>query len=230
MPTETKHILLVEGIGDQKFFNHLLSILDLQPEIYPKTPRDIDARIYRNGLHPLKAQLKVQLTRLIRGDIEKLGVIVDADHTEQTSNGFSERRAQIIEILEENGFSITEQPTQAGEGELFSHPSNAEVGLWIMPDHFSDGMIEDLFISAIEESGHELLQHTKTTINNLGDLKLFGEHHNNKAKLATWLAWQKEPGISASYAHHKRLFNQQHPGFIALQNWLKRVFATNDNH
>ncbi|MGB5598732.1 MAG: DUF3226 domain-containing protein [Thiothrix litoralis] len=221
---QTKNILLVEGASDQKFFNQLLADLPSQVEIEPKIPRDVDAQIYRNGLQPLYKQLKLQVDLLIRGQISTLGVIVDADHSTQELNGFNNRRDQLTSLLSDKGFIITDMPLQKGNGEIFSHPSGAKIGIWIMPNHFSDGMIEDLFISTTKPSQNDLLNHAKTTIGNLGELKTFADHHDSKAHLSTWLAWQKEPGISPSYAYHQGLFEKDHPNFIALITWLQKVF------
>ncbi len=221
---QTKNILLVEGASDQKFFNQLLAGFSSQVEIEPKIPRDVDARIFRNGLQPLYLQLKLQVDLLIRGQISRLGVIVDADHSTQELNGFNNRRDQLTSILRGKGFIITDTPNQKNNGEIFTHPSGAEIGIWIMPNHFSDGMIEDLFISATQPSQNGLLNHAKTAIGNLGELKAFADHHDSKAHLSTWLAWQKEPGISPSYAYHQGLFEKDHPNFIALITWLKKVF------
>jgi hypothetical protein len=221
---KTKNILLVEGASDQKFFSQLLTGLPNQVEIEPKIPRDVDARIFRNGLQPLYLQLKLQVDLLIRGQISTLGVIVDADHSTQELNGFNNRRNQLTSILSGKGFIITDMPRQEGNGEVFSHPSGAKIGIWIMPNHFSDGMIEDLFISTAKSDQNELLNHAQTAIDNLGGLKAFAPHHDSKAHLSTWLAWQKEPGISPSYAYHQGLLEKDHPNFIALTTWLTRVF------
>lgn len=219
-----KNILLVEGASDQKFFKQLLSGLSNTPEIEPKIPRDVDAQIYRNGLQPLYRQLQLQLDLLIRGQVNKLAVIVDADHTAQAGNGFANRREQLIGLLAEKDFVITLQPQAAAVGEIFKHPSGAEVGVWIMPDHQSDGMIEDLFIGLIKPEHAPLLQQATEVIGNLGEYKAFAPHHESKARLSTWLAWQKEPGISPSYAYYKDLFDKENVRLVALTDWLKRVF------
>ncbi len=221
---QAKNILLVEGASDQKFFNQLLGDFSNQVEIEPKIPRDVDAKIYRNGLQPLYKQLKLQVDLLIRGQVSKLGVIVDADHVTHAQNGFGNRRSQLTSILQDKGFIISDTPEQENIGEVFKHPSGAEIGIWIMPNHFSDGMIEDLFISTIFSNQHTLLNHAKDTISNLGELKTFAKHHEAKAHLSTWLAWQKEPGISPSYAYYQGLFEKDHPNFLALTTWLTRVF------
>jgi len=219
-----RNVLLVEGASDQKFFHQLLSELPSTPEIEPKIPRDRDAQIYRNGLQPLYRQLELQLGLLIRGQIGKLGVIVDADHIAQADNGFANRRSQLVDLLGEHDFVITPAPEANSQGEVFKHPSGAEVGIWIMPNHQSDGMIEDLFMGAVKPEQQPLLQYAADVIDNLGEHKAFAAHHESKAKLSTWLAWQQEPGISPSYAYHKDLFDKESDGFAALSGWLRRVF------
>jgi hypothetical protein len=219
-----RNVLLVEGASDQKFFKQLLSGLSDIPEIEPKIPRDVDAQIYRNGLQPLYRQLELQLGLLIRGQINKLGVIVDADHSAQNNNGFENRRNQLVELLQKHDFIITTTPAEMNQGECFKHPSGAEIGVWIMPNHQSDGMIEDLFLDSVITEQQLLLDHATTVINNLNEHKIFATHHDSKAKLSTWLAWQKEPGISPSYAYYKGLFKKDNSGFVSITDWLKRVF------
>lgn len=220
-----RNVLLVEGASDQKFFNQLLSSLSNTVEISPKIPRDVDAQIYRNGLQPLYRQMEIQIDLLIRGQVNRLGVIVDADHAEQSGNGFACRRNEIVSLLVAKGFVITETPNESYIGEVFRHPSDAAVGVWIMPDHQSDGMIEDLFIGSVKSDQLALLSHVTDVIDSLDDHKMFAQHHESKAKLSTWLAWQKNPGISPSYAYHKGLFDKESTGFISLVNWLERVFV-----
>ena len=130
----------------------------------------------------------------------------------------------LVDLLAENDFVITPPPEETSQGEIFKHPSGAEVGIWIMPDHQSDGMIEDLFMGSVKAEQQPLLTHATDVIDSLGEHKTFASHHESKARLSTWLAWQQEPGISPSYAYYKGLFDKESAGFIALFDWLKRVF------
>lgn len=220
-----RNVLLVEGASDQKFFKQLLSDISPNADIEPKIPRDVDAHIFRNGLQPLFQQLRLQTDQLIRGQIEKLGAVVDADFCEQENNGFTNRRQQLMELLTEKGFEIPDASSEIHTGEIFSHPTGAKIGIWIMPNHNNDGMIEDLFLNSIKPEQQPLLDYVKQSIDQLGDLKQFQSHRNSKAELATWLAWQADPGISPSYAYYKNLFDKNSVQFQALTNWLERVFA-----
>lgn len=220
-----RNVLLVEGASDQKFFKQLLSDISPDADIEPKIPRDVDAHIFRNGLQPLFQQLRLQTDQLIRGQIEKLGVVVDADYCAQENNGFTKRRQQLIKLLVEKGFEIPDASREAYTGEIFTHPTGAQIGIWIMPNHNNDGITEDLFLNSIKPEQQPLLDHVKQSIEHLGGLKQFQTHRDSKAELATWLAWQADPGISPSYAYYKNLFDKDSESFQALINWLERVFA-----
>lgn len=221
---QEKHILLVEGSSDQKFFKQLLKDLELKTEIEPKVPRDIEAKIFRNGLQPLYQQLKLQIDLLLRGQITRLGVVVDADYAEQELNGFVNRRRQLVSILADKGFTITEQP-ESEQGEIFHHSSGAKLGLWIMPDHRHDGMIEDLLLSCIKTDLNPLKEHAQLVVEQLGALQQFADHRTCKAYLATWLAWQDEPGISHAYAYYQDRFDKLNPSLVVLKSWLKSLFS-----
>ncbi len=221
---QEKYILLVEGASDQEFFKQLLKDLNLKTEIEPKTPRDIEAQIFRNGLQPLYQQLKLQIDLLLRGQITRLGVVVDADYAAQELNGFANRRMQLVNILADKGFTITDVP-EPECGEIFNHPSGAKIGIWIMPDHADDGMIEDLLLACIKAELNPLKEHAQVVVGQLGVLQQFAEHRTCKAYLATWLAWQDKPGISHAYAYSQNRFDRLNPTLQALNNWLKSLFS-----
>lgn len=221
---QEKHVLLVEGVSDQKFFKQLLRDLSLKTEIEPKIPRDAEAQIFRNGLQPLYQQLKLQVDLLLRGQITRLGVVVDADYASQENNGFANRRAQLVGILANKGFAITDAPDPE-QGEIFHHSSGARVGIWIMPNHANDGMTEDLLLACIKAELTPLKEHARVIVDQLGELRQFADHRTCKAYLATWLAWQDEPGISHAYAYYQERFDKLNPRLQALNNWLTVLFS-----
>ena len=215
-------MLLVEGEGDRLFFAEFLKRIPLAVDVQPDTPKNVAHKIYRNGVNTLLTRLNFEIVRLIRGELGKLAVVLDADQSPDF--GFQNRRNKVESILANHGFNSGAVPALQREGEVFTHVSGAEVGLWIMPDHFSDGLFENFLLPTIAASGQALLQTAQTTVSGLGGQQLFKPIHQPKAELATWLAWQKEPGISPSYAYSQDLFDKQHPNLIALSTWLTRVF------
>ena len=50
-----------------------------------------------------------------------------------------------------------------------------------------------------------------------------------KAEVATWLAWQKQPGHGLYCAVKDNLLNTDHTLFQELEQWLKKIFPNSSN-
>ena len=67
-----------------------------------------------------------------------------------------------------------------------------------------------------------LLKHAEKSIDNL-PTKLFDKAlHLTKAKVFTWRAWQKRPGIPLNKALHDGILDRSKS--VNFENWLKQVF------
>ena len=81
----------------------------------------------------------------------------------------------------------------------------ARVGLWVMPDNQSHGMLED-FLAAMADTAHpELMVESESAISNIESkgLQQYTPRHRPKAKIHTYLAWQKDPGSTLPQAIQK---------------------------
>jgi len=225
--------LLVEGEDDKKFFTTVLTKdfnfkddeFIIEPPKDVPHPEDEDKKlVYRNGINTLLKILPIRLGDVRNGKIEQLGIVIDADSGEEF--GFQNRRKQVTDILEKHGYTITEPPSESNTGESFTHEKDGFiVWLWIMPNHASEGMFEDFLLETINEPTQtKLLEKAKDTIKNLGEKQLFIDKHILKAHLSTWLAWQKDVGMSVGYAYYKGLFKKDHQNIIAVKAWLENVF------
>lgn len=194
-------ILLVEGTEDRDFFLVVLQHTGLKNsvQIEPKTPRQLDAKIQSDGVDNLLIALPLQLEKLKQADgPDSLGIVVDADHATQDPScnfGFTVRRNQVADVLAAHGW----QPalTSLAKGEIFHNPDGLpDVGLWVMPDHQQDGMLEDFVMPLVVGADQKhLLSHAQATVDQL-PVTLFNQQlHTTKAHIATWRAWQKPPGI-----------------------------------
>ena len=189
-----KNVLLVEGKSDQELFKYLLkanpelSHIDLSP------PKPLG--FTSDGIDGLLDALPNLLKFKEFGG--NLAVVLDADYN-STNKGFTKRRSQIIEILEPFGYEVSNSLPEIGYGELFAHPDLTPFGLWIMPDHGSEGMVETLLSKAITDTTRlELFNYISTTANQLlseEHLKeiCFKASHKDKTLFNTWLFWQKQP-------------------------------------
>lgn len=231
-------VLLVEGRCDVVFLENLCRVLDIQG-VSIKIPGDCDLENIRGGGVSKIPKVLPELLELLHdiedGQIKKLAVVADADHT-GISGGFSERWKQLTDpIKEEAGYIISSPPDHAYEGSLFEHPDGLpKVGLWIMPDHKNDGMLEDLVKQTVCDGQQpDLLNKAEKCLQEL-PVKLFepqGQSHRRaKATVYTWLAWQEKPGqnlISTIDIEkpEQNLINLQSNEIMGFKNWLNRVFT-----
>jgi len=112
---------------------------------------------------------------------------------------------------------------------FFTPPSGTllpKVGVWLMPDNQSNGILED-FLRLLVPTPNELLGHAQQSINDIPDgHRLFASKDEPKALMHTWLAWQEEPGkpfgtaIKAQYLKA----NAAIPEVANLINWLRELF------
>jgi hypothetical protein len=139
-----QRILLLEGQDDRAFFQEFLSKLNLSVEVEPETPRNFCGTV-SDGVDVIRTQaLPIAWNLIEKGNIRYLGIIVDADAS-KSGNGFFKRREQFTEKLREYGYEIPLHSEANLKGEIFTHPEEyAPIGLWIMPTHSKDGMLEDL--------------------------------------------------------------------------------------
>lgn len=133
-------VIQVEGKGGKEFSLGLLAKLG-KKGVRP-TPPNESSTLGNGGDNVIK--YIPQLIAAIEADeVTHAAIVVDADHT-TNNGGFAARRHQIAEVLASSGFVNLEQNGTAA-GEIFTHPTNpAAIGLFILPNHQDDGMLEDL--------------------------------------------------------------------------------------
>jgi len=223
-------VLLVEGVGDRDFILAVLRVANLRDvEIAPKTPSQADASIKRDGVDNLLKVLALELAKLKEeSGTDRLGIVVDADYATNDAScnfGFSVRRKQVADVLETQGWQSTHAPLT--KGELFRHPDGLpEVGLWVMPDHGADGMLEDFVAPLVVGSDQQhLFRHAQTAIDQLPVVLFNKKLHTTKAHVATWRAWQKPPGGSLSRVLQSGALDLTLSPASEFIGWLKATFS-----
>ena len=192
-----ENILLVEGDYDkefiQRFCDSSLGVNAIKVQVL--TPKGIG--VAQNGWRSITDNLSIPLKKLAIGDIDKFGIMLDADYSPNNSGGFSSRYKLITAKLKLHDYVIPDQPN-LGNGDIFKHNNGlAAIGLWIMPDHRNDGMIEAFIEKMIATNVDQqaLLVHANKTVTTTLPVTLFNKAiHTTKSKVLTWLAWQKKPG------------------------------------
>ncbi len=213
------HVLLVEGVADRDFFQQVCKSLKLNPLITVATSKDYLG--IRNTKEDVFKLLPDLLTQIGIGKIERLAVIVDADKVEHGS-GYEKTLNKVKEITENQGFALTENQTN---GLIFKHNGDlADFGLWVMPNNHDEGMLENFIKQCVKTDELPLFNHAVQSVQNLPGPRKFEPHHEIKAEVATWLAWQKKPGHGLYHSVQVDLLDTNHALFQEMAQWLKKIF------
>lgn len=198
-----EQILLVEGNDDQHIIWALCAKYKLTENFDVKDCKGID---------PLLEQIGVQLKR---SGLKTLGIIIDADAN------LKARWRDLKSILA--AFNLPEIPSNEG---TIVEKENIKVGIWLMPDNNSSGMIED-FIKFLVPNGDDLLPIVNQNLDSIESQKLnkYKDIHKAKAIIHTWLAWQEDPGTPMGLAITKKYLLPENSElcehFIC---WLRKLF------
>jgi hypothetical protein len=158
--------------------------------------------------------------RLKQSEIRVLGVILDAD------TDLAARWQAVADRLSIAGY--TDVPgAPAPEGIVIDPPADsllARVGVWLMPDNRTPGILED-FLRFLVPPGDGLLTYVDEAMAGIpADQRRFPELRAAKARIHTWLAWQKEPGKPFGQAISARYLDPNLPAASLFAAWLQRTF------
>lgn len=185
----------------------------------PWPPRKEDAPVFikdYDGLEDLlepgaiEAQLKESGTQAV-------GVLVDAD---MNAGAHWER---IRRRLEERFPSLPKE--LPAEGLVHEDAGSPRVGVWIMPDNVSSGMLETMLLRIRHDASDDLKAHVRAAMEravNLG-APLQPAHHD-KGELHTWLAWQEPPGLQLHMAVRAKLLRPTGDVVAPFVQWFKTLF------
>lgn len=204
-PSALPQKLLVEGKDDQ----HVLMALCEKFEI-PENFEIIDSK----GIDNLLLQLP---QRLKESDVTTVGVIVDAD------TDLAGRWLSIRTILVANDYDVPEQlPAQ---GLVISHHEKPSVGVWLMPDNATNGMLED-FIRFLVPEDDNLLPVIQANLQNIEKqgLNRYIPDHKSKAVIHSWLAVQENPGTPMGLSITRRYLSTKQANCTQLIDWIRTTF------
>lgn len=201
-------VLLVEGKDDQHVIMHLCQNRGV-PDFEIESTGSVDQ---------LLDSFPVRLKASEDGDI--LGVLIDAD------TGVDTRWQSLRGHLTRNGYeNVPENPAPGGA--ILEPPADKllpRVGIWIMPDNRTPGMLED-FLAFLVPPDSRLFEHVKSSIAAIPDgERRFPQHRETKAVIHTWLAWQEEPGKPLGQAITARYLDAGADHVDPLITWITRLF------
>jgi hypothetical protein len=212
------NLLLVEGKNDQHVIWSLLKYYHI-PELFEVRPLDGVSNL-NETLEMRKRRLidsfEVRLTTIIEG---RLGIIVDAD------TDLSARWASLNHILKSSGYnSIPKKPVPGGT--IIQQEKKPIVGIWLMPDNTIPGMLEDFvgFLRPQNDLLWPMVDEAVLKVKMLEEKHRFHDVHESKARIHTWLAWQKEPGKPMGQAITSRYLDADAPHAQQLIAWIRKLF------
>ncbi len=201
-------LLLVEGVDDEHVFYHLLEHYRI-PECFKI--------VNTQGIDRL---LSILPTELKGSNLERPGIVVDAD------TNIEARWAALRNILLKSGnVDAPPAPDRDGTIVVLELPDRKlTVGIWIMPNNQLPGMLED-FIQFLVPAGDSLWARAADCLAQIPEQeRRFPQEHQSKARVHTWLAWQKEPGTPLGQAITKRYLDADASHAQRLLGWLGRLF------
>lgn len=216
MAVDEKHLpyrILVEGDDDK----HVILGLFKHYE-FPVTDKQLEVK-EKKGDGQLLKTLK---TELKSSELERLGIVIDADVD------LARRWAQLQTILVNFGYEDV-PPAPEENGTVIQQDGLPIVGVWLMPDNKTAGMLED-FICCLVPPEDALWLRASECLQAIPDPKRFAPQHYSKAHVHTWLAWQKDPGTPMGHAIGKKYLDAAVSQAQQFIDWLNRLFVQSSEH
>jgi hypothetical protein len=206
--------LLVEGKEDLRTLPELLELAGI-----PWPPKKEDAPVWiedYDGIEDLLERGAIE-AQLKESGTEAVGVLVDAD----TSPGA--RWERIRRRLEERFPSLPK--TLSAEGLVHEEAGSPRIGVWIMPDNVSAGMLETMLLGLRHDASEALKAHVRSSMQQACGLGApLQPAHHDKGELHTWLAWQEPPGLQLHMAVKAKLLRPTDEAVAPFVRWFKALF------
>ena len=202
-------IFLVEGNNDENVLRHLSRIHGIINNI-----KDIHVDPCE-GLPDLLNLIPVR----VKANPPSLGIIVDANADIQT------RWKELSTILSAHGYFLPDVPEK--QGTIVRQNNLPLLGIWLMPDNQSNGMLENFLITMVpaEDKLFPIADRTLTEIEQKPELIRYPLHKHSKALVHTWLAWQQKPGLPFGTAIAEHYFNTDNELVKQFLEWVKKLFT-----
>ena len=226
-----KGTILVEGPDDEEVVSHLL-----RPRGFERDSRvviDADGRRIPQPLrHPKLGELLIKQQKgyprvliefgvlLKRAPVEFgdfVAIIMDYDQRDPWAG----LRARVVSRLPDLDETLPKALPATGLVETIG--DGRRLGVWLMPDNQSSGMLET-FLATLIPPSDRLFERAKDAVDGIPE-KLFGPTKVEKAYLHTWLAWQAEPGVRMGTAISNKHFDPSAPMAKLFVDWLERLMS-----
>jgi hypothetical protein len=216
MAQSTNSVLLVEGANDKHVIYALCEHYKLPETFDVDTPKESGATA--DGSPKLLEIFPIHL----KGDKQAVGIVLDGDEN------MEQHWRQVKRVIEGTGMGYDLPESPVPEGTIIEPTAvyQPRIGVWLMPDNRSVGRLED-FVRFLIPKGDELVSVAKDVLDQIkvAPGQRWSDHHDSKAFIHTWLAWQKVPGMPMGLAITAKALQADSPRARSFADWLRRLFT-----
>ena len=157
-------------------------------------------------------------TELKASGLKALGIIADAN--ENARQRWSSLRNRCLG-------SFPELPDDVpATGLIHENESGLKLGVWLMPDNRSHGMMETFLTYLVPDNNNPVLRYAESARDEARTLGApYKDVQADKAKIYTWLAWQDPPGRPLHNAVMERLLDPRSVHAAAFVGWFRSLFG-----
>lgn len=220
------NLIIVEGYNDKSFFERVCKRYKINSNITIGTPVDYipSSQGGFNSKQGVINSLDLFLPMLEDEDssIKKIAIIIDSDIEGENNGGFKSTIELIKNKTQEYEYSGKHEYKNGGIEIPHSDRRMNPLKIWIMPNNKDDGTVENWIKNKIIDTEKDIFSHACKVVAELKDKK-FSQNAVVKAEIATWLAWQNQPGRTVGYTlkEGNELIDVNNSEFKSFINWLK---------
>jgi hypothetical protein len=215
-------VLLVEGKDDLNVIAHILKANGHEGKIHIKDQEgvtniqnNLEVNIFEQLLEDFKTELK-------QSELKILGIVVDAN-----GNAQSRWKSLANKLKDLNYEDVPKNANPNGTILKNNKTGLPPIGVWLMPNNVDSGMLEDFVGLLIPNEQENLWKLAENTVSSIPDKeRRFSKEpdHSSKAKIHTYLAWQKDPGKPFGVAIREKFLDVNAQNAGNLMNWLTELF------
>jgi hypothetical protein len=195
-----RKLLAVEGNDEVTFFDELFKHMGMEgiAEVHEVGGKD-----------QFKNKMPALLSITGAGNLEAIAIIRDAD--DSSENAFK----SVIGVLKQNGLQTPEKPGEFCQG-------NPKVGVFIMPDNCSPGMLENICLETVKDA--EEMECVDRFIDCVNELKkLPKEKDIPKARVQAFLAIKPDVPNSIGRGAQKKHWDFDSAELNPLKDFLSQL-------
>ncbi len=198
-----KQLLLVEGKDDLHVFYNIFEKHSVKQSFEPKSQEG-------DGIYK-------SIPIYLKTDVSTIGIVIDADENIKV------KWEKLKNIFETSGYLLPKLPTK--DGTIIRKEGYPTIGIWIMPDNNANGMLED-FVKQLIPNDDLLIDYVDMALSKLEADKVnkYKPVHKSKARIHTWLAWQKTPGTPMGLAIKKTFLDTNKELCLKFVRWINILF------